>query len=105
MTAAVLGLAGPHYAMLGVYAAQCYEARPFMAPAQATRVSGARPLLCKRGDDGSEGCGVVHRLYIFPKVVDDARHQGCRNRWVWIGRAEVVGEGLQTRALELRLAA
>jgi hypothetical protein len=27
--------------MLGVYAAQCYKGRPFMAPAQAARLSGA----------------------------------------------------------------
>ena len=39
----------PNYAMLGVYAAQCYESRPFMAPAQAARVSGAHSLLCERG--------------------------------------------------------
>jgi hypothetical protein len=38
-----------NYTMLGVYAAQCYKNRPFMAPAQAARVSGAHSLLCERG--------------------------------------------------------
>src|SRR5690242_6434780 len=37
------------YLMLGVYAAQCYEVWPFMAPAQAARVSGAPSLLCEKG--------------------------------------------------------
>lgn len=31
----------PGYAMLGVYAAQCHEDRPFMAPAQVAGLSGA----------------------------------------------------------------
>lgn len=35
--------------MRGVYAAQCYESRRFMAPAQVARVSGAHSLLCERG--------------------------------------------------------
>lgn len=35
--------------MLGVYAAQCYKGRPFMAPAQAARLSGAHSLRRERG--------------------------------------------------------
>ena len=39
----------PRYVMRGVYAAQCYESRRFMAPAQVARVSGAHSLLCEQG--------------------------------------------------------
>lgn len=45
--AAVVALS-PDTMMLGVYAAQCYEDRPFMAPAPAARVSGAHSLFCER---------------------------------------------------------
>ena len=41
-------LRSPKNEMLGVYAAQCYRDRPFMAPAQAARMSGAHSLLCER---------------------------------------------------------
>ena len=37
------------YVTRGVYAAQCYESRRFMAPAQVARVSGAHSLLCEQG--------------------------------------------------------
>jgi hypothetical protein len=35
----------PRCMLLGVYAAQCYEDRRFMAPAQAVEASGARSLV------------------------------------------------------------
>lgn len=51
-------------AMLGVYAAQCYKTRPFMAPAQAARVSGARSQLCERGTIRVEGA-VLYTVYTY----------------------------------------
>ena len=50
--------------MLGVYAAQCYKSRPFMAPAQAARVSGAHSLLGEKGMVSVEEA-VVYTVYTY----------------------------------------
>jgi hypothetical protein len=53
------------YAMRGVYAAQCYESRRFMAPAQVAGVSGAHSLLCKRGTKEAVEAAAMCAVYTY----------------------------------------
>jgi hypothetical protein len=66
----------PDYVMRGVYAAQCYESRRFMAPAQVARVSGAHSLLCERGTNEVVEAAVMCAVYTYFQ-------QGRATRGIW----------------------